>query len=222
MKKTIIVTLLLLCVHQLAEASLITFSDRTIFEKYGTISENYGFEDFSNKPYDGDHFWVLPRDWTSHGITYYGIDNIILPPNLGTFRLASNALIQNSPYGFNLIIDTSAKYTLFGIDLGYGNIAPGDYTSMDLFIWTNISYYRFNNLELPRTPKMNFFGFALDNNEFFTKISTTTPDIPTSFRIVSDNITLGHYTSPEIVPEPTTLLLLGFGISTALLHKIFL
>ncbi|WP_457571846.1 hypothetical protein [Desulfovulcanus sp.] len=228
MKELVIIIFVLLCIPQIASANIIVFNDRNIFESFGTISENYGFEDFSAQEFDGEYFWNLPRNWTSHGVTYYGLGNLIMCPPSGTLRLNSNVFMSNYPTNISAFIDRFSQYTLLGMDLGYGNIDPGDYNSINLLLSTNISdsNYIFYDLALSRSPKMSFWGFILDDvNEFFTKVTICPQGRPTSYRTLIDNVTLGHYVDSEInsgfsaIPEPATFLLFSMSMFTMFFRK---
>src|SRR3569833_1554017 len=172
-----------------AEASLIQYSDRTTFEAQGTIVENYGFEDWGSSG-----GYVYPADpYTAHGVPYTSTQNVIMKPNFG-YGNSSNIILNNywSP--------------LSGV---IGGTSPLDFT-----ITTNVGTYAFNNISVPNVRDgMTFFGFVADPGENITSMIFSS-QFGGGYAPSLDNVTLGTAgISPNAVPEPATVALLGMGLA---------
>ena len=186
-----------------AEASLIQYSDRTTFEAQGTIVENYGFEDWGSSG-----GYVYPADpYTAHGVTYTSTQNVIMKPNFG-YGNSSNIILNN--YWSPLSGAIAGTYDMLGFDLGVlGGTSPLDFT-----ITTNVGTYAFNNISVPNVRDgMTFFGFVADPGENITSMIFSS-QFGGGYAPSLDNVTLGTAgISPNAVPEPATVALLGMGLA---------
>lgn len=186
-----------------AEASLIQYSDRTTFEAQGTIVENYGFEDWGSSG-----GYVYPADpYTAHGVTYTSTQNVIMKPDFG-YGNGSNIILNN--YWSPLSGAITGTYDMLGFDLG----VLGGTSLLDFTITTNVGTYAFNNVNVPNVRDgMTFFGFVADPGENITSMIFSS-QLGAGYAPSLDNVTLGTAgISPNAVPEPATVALLGMGLA---------
>jgi hypothetical protein len=192
--------LVLFCFITSSRAGITQYSNRRTFNSQGTISENYGYEDFTTMD-----FSYPGNPWTAHGVTYTTGDNIIV--GSGTFYdPISNVFCYNGWSPITANIDINPQYNMFGLDLAYLE------TSSDITfdISTNLTRYSFSGINAPiASQSMDFYGFILGSGEYFTGFSLTSA-LPESAPAI-DNVTLGN-TGTQPVPEPATILLLGSGL----------
>src|SRR3569832_638093 len=186
-----------------AEASLIQYSDRTTFEAQGTIVENYGFEDWGSSG-----GYVYPADqYTAHGVTNTSAQNVIMKPNFG-YGNSSNNKHKNKKTTLSNKNNKNNNKNRF--DLGVrGGSSPLDFT-----ITSNVGTYAFNNISVPNVRDgMTFFGFVADPGENITSMIFSS-QFGGGYAPSLDNVTLGTAgISPNAVPEPATVALLGMGLA---------
>lgn len=187
-------------------ASLVLYTDRTLFEAQGTIVEEYDFDDFT-----GASFYYPTNPWTTHGVTYTNIQNIIVGPSAG-FGNQTNIICNNwySPFMATL----AGLYDMFGFDLGVLDVN----SALDVSLSTNVGTYIFPGITVPnanQSPGMIFMGFLTGSGEYFTSLRIDGADMFTAPAL--DNVTLGNSGVP--VPEPSTVLLIGAGFVGLALRK---
>jgi hypothetical protein len=183
-----------------AEASLIQFGNRAAFAAQGTISENYGFEDWGSTggfAYAGDPY-------AAHGVTYSSTQTIIVKPDLG-YGNSSNVIINN--YWTPISGAISGSYNMLGFDLGI----LGSDSLIDFSITTSLAVYSFTGVSVPNVNTgMTFFGFIAGPGEVFSQMDFASQS-GWGYAPALDNVTLGT-TEPGTVPEPGTLLLICSGL----------
>jgi hypothetical protein len=200
MKKIATMYLILSCLvyAATAQATLITYNDRTSFNSQGSIVYNYGFEDFT-----GSTFYYPDDPWTSHGVTYATADNIIAGPT-SWYGNSSNVFINN--WWTPLTATISPTFNMFAFDLGI----LGGNSPVNLELVTNQATYYFNNLNVSNVSQgLDFYGFSVSSGEYFTAF-TLSSVYGSGYAPAIDNVTLGNSAAP--VPEPSTLLLFGAGL----------
>ncbi|MGA2033613.1 MAG: hypothetical protein ABSG68_15270 [Thermoguttaceae bacterium] len=179
---------------QYAEGSLTLTSSRAAFESQGTITYNYGFEDFSGL------YYYFPGDpWTTHGVTYTSGSNIIVGPGAG-YGNTSNVLCYNWWTPLTGTIQTSPSFDMFGFDVG---VLGSSSVPLDIYIDTNTGSYSYLSQNVPfGSNGMSFYGFTTSApGEYFTGFtlvgaSGSAPAI--------DNVTLGDTAT---IPEPAAFII---------------
>ena len=212
-KLTVLFCFAVLLISSLAGANVTMTNDRTSFEALGTINYNYGFDDFSTDSTYLSWGYVLPGNpWTSHGVTYTSLDNLIgWGGNFYTSIYLTNGtpmMMNNDPNWDPVtgLIDQAGNYSLLGFDAGYGyQIDNGTVITIS----TNLNNYTFNVTLNPANNTL-FYGFVTNSGEYFTGFNINTND---NWALASiDNITLGDNNGQQSVPEPATMFLLGLGL----------
>jgi hypothetical protein len=185
-----------------AQAALIPYGSRAIFEAQGTIAQNYGFEDWgSSGGFSG------PGDpYIAHGVTYTTNNNLIAKPD-SVYGPASNVFLNNlwSPLPGSI----SGAYNMFGFDLG----VLGSDSLIDYSLTTNIGTYNFNNVAVPNVNQgMTFFGFIAVPGETFTGFNFVS-QLGAGHAPALDNVTLGTQGDNHQISEPASLALLSIGLA---------
>ncbi|GEM_PF-1802283 len=189
-----------------SQAVLYQVGDRTQFNSYGSIAENYGFEDFgSGFSYPGD-------PWTEHGVTYGSGSNLII--GTGTFfSPVSNVFGYNGWSPVVGEVDSSPQYSMFAVDLGILGIN----SSITISIMTNLGIYELSGINVQNASLgLDFYGFMVDVGEYITGFDIASLLGPGSGPVI-DNVTLGSAALlPQILglsaislPEPQ---LIGFYV----------
>lgn len=193
--------IVLVAAAPLAQAALTQYGSRAIFEAQGTISENYGFEDWGST----GGFLHPGNPYTAHGVTYITANNLIVKPDSG-YGSASNVFLYDQWSPLPGLI--SGAYNMFGFDLG----VLGLDSLIDYSLTTNIGTYNFNNVAVPNVNQgMTFFGFIADPGETFTGFNFVS-QLGNGHAAALDNVTLGTQGNNQI-PEPASLALLGIGLA---------
>ena len=183
-----------------ANAALLSFTSRPLFQAQGTITQNYGFDDWPSGQIN------FPGDpYTAHGVTYTSTHNEIL----GAFSGNNNPSAWIANANWTPLTGTIAGTSnMFGFDLGvFGANSLLAYT-----ITTNLGSYTFNNVLVPnlKTQLQTFFGYTAGVGEYFTGFSFSSQLNDGTSGPALDNVTLGTQFS---VPEPGTLALFGTGLA---------
>jgi hypothetical protein len=184
-----------------AEAALLSYSNRALFESTGAIQENYGFEDI------GQYSESRGVSWNTHGVTYTSDENYIFTGSLGSKPpVVSNVLINNYWLSLTGSLDVGTNHNMLGFDLAvlFPTATPGNIT---LSIYTNQATYIYDDLSLPDISyDQEFFGFVSGEGELFTGFNLTSDAWGTAAAL--DNVTLGT----TAVPLPSALFLFGSGL----------
>ena len=141
---------MLLFFSSMATATLMMTNDRTAFEALGTFTYNYGFDDFGSE-------YSSPGDpWTSHGVTYTSVQNLIIGPDTNYTTNGTPMMTNNFWNPVTGDIDSSAQYDLFGFDAGF---MYKDDNRTNITITTNLDIYPFV-VDLDSAAQTNFYGFV--------------------------------------------------------------
>jgi len=177
---TILLGFAVLLISSIAEASIVQYSNRTTFNSQGTISENYGYDDF------GTGFSYPSNPWTSHEVTYTTGANLIVGTNTA-YTPISNVFCYDGWSPITATIDNSPMYNMFGLDLGYLGTSSG----ITFDVITNLGDYSFYVINAPIASRsLDFYGFILGSGEYFTGFSLTSDQGNGSAPAI-DNVTLG-------------------------------
>ncbi len=188
-----------------AKADLFKYTDRSTFEALGTIVYNYGFDDI------GGNFTHPGNPWTTHGVTYTSLDNLVVGPGPSTgYTTNGTPMIGNNAWNpVSGSLESGPAYTLFGFDVGYGN---SDDLGTDILITTDSSSYSWS-VDVPRADAPAFYGFAASTGEFIKDFELDySNSLTTGKLILLDNVTVGHVTP---VPAPGATILGVIGVATS-------
>ena len=159
-----------------------TFDTRAEFNAVGAIDFLNGFEEFT-----GGLVYDQSTPWTSNGVTYTSVQNLILGPGVG-LGVSSNSLSSEYAEPVSGAFAEADAFTMFGVDLSYyGSSSP-----VTALITTNFNSYSITNLSVPAaTAGTKFFGFSLTKpGEFLTSFRFSFAG--SSAALLLDNVTVGH------------------------------
>jgi len=197
-------------------ASVISLSDRSVFDAYGQIVYNSNFNDFGRgfgAPNGG--FGLTRGD-----VTYDRQEPLTWGPDT-PFTATPDTLIGS--LNFLLLHGTVAaapQYSMFGFDVGVARTG-----GVSIAITTNRATYLYRNLTLADSAmgRLDFRGFIATGGEFFTQFAigpclflnepggVGCSQDPSQWRPVAGvtNVTVGHAAA---VPEPASLSLFAMSL----------
>ena len=157
------------------------FDTRAEFNAVGAIDFLNGFEELT-----GDVVYVQTTPWTTNGVTYTSVLNVVLGPGAG-LGVSSNSLSSEYATAVSGTFADADAFTMFGVDLNYyGSGAP-----LTALITTNLGSYSITNLSVPAaTDGHKFFGISLSKpGEYLTsfRFSFSSPSA-----LLLDNVAVGH------------------------------
>ena len=185
-----------------ANASVTTFTDRSLFNNQGLIAYNSNFEDYGTMPQNTPGQGFLGTPFTRGDVTYYS--------NLTWMQVAEfkpgypNYIIDYDGTPLLGNIKQGPKYNMFGFDITqYGD------TPVSIALYTNTGQYSYSGLTIVKAEDglSDFKGYIASPGEYFT-----------NFRIEADKGLYGHAAGITNVavgnspsPEPATLVLMCIG-----------
>ena len=192
--------LLMLAMTGVASASVITITDRSVFNAQGVIAYNSNFQDYGTMPQDSPGKGFPGTPFFRGDVIYNSAKNQIVEPAPGFQNLMTD--YDGTP--LLAYIKPHTTYNMLGFDISqYGN------TPVTITVFTNKNSYIYPGLTLPRMEDglLGFTGYIASSGEFFT-----------GFRLDADkglydhaagitNVAVGN--SPA--PEPATLVLMCIG-----------
>ena len=159
-----------------------TFDTRAEFNAVGAIDFLNGFDEATS-----ELVYLKPTPWTTNGVTYTSVQNIVLGPGVG-LGVSSNSL--SSEYGTAMsgsFADADA-FTMFGVDLSY----YGTGSPVNALITTNLGSYSIAGLSVPAaTAGRTFFGISLSKDGEYLKSFRFT-FTGSSAALLFDNVAVGH------------------------------
>ena len=203
-----------------SSASVITFTDRALFETRGDISLISNFESFDPGMLVGYFNELNPLVW--EGNTYSAHHLYTSDTYMSDQILIGNPI---DAVGFN--ITPGAPYNMLGFDMGIWIARSTIQDTASFRVTTNLGVYYFQDLQFVKAPyltTLDFFGFiATGSDEVIQNVQVATcrglwNTGPNPFCLAGEvieggvpsitNVTYGN------VPEPTTITLLGLGLAS--------
>jgi hypothetical protein len=221
-----------------ANASITTFTDRSLFNAQGVIAFNSNFQDYggsdateitpgfsiTNTPFTrgdvtyGNPFGIIGPDLLASGTFTYGALQLNVTSEMVDMAkfLPVPALVSinlQSYYPLAGSIATAPKYNMLGFDIGAVRLNPAQDTPIKITAFTDKGTYTSDWLNITNIQNgpPDFIGGIVSNGEYFTgfSISRYNDDLSSSVPGIT-NVTLGNATPS---PEPASMLLLGTGIA---------
>ena len=196
----------LVVANSAAQAAVVTFSDRAIFESQGTIAFNSNFSDFGTGGDDPG------TPFTRGGVTYTSDENFVLGTDSG---YVENVMVNNLYSPLTGTIDPI--YNMFGFDLGYIEFETPNNHLIDLKLTTNLGTYTLTGLSPPDAMLgLDFYGFIANGaGEYFTGFELSAQYANDSEAAVGPAMTNVDVGTVTLVPEPATITLWGLFLAGA-------
>jgi hypothetical protein len=159
-----------------------TFDTRAEFNAVGAIDFLNGFEELT-----GDIVYLQPTPWSTNGVTYTSIQNLVLGPGVG-LGVSSNSLSSEFGTAVTGSFADADAFTMFGVDLNYyGSASPAT-----ALITTNLGSYSIAVANVPdATAGSKFFGVSLSTPGEYLK-SFRFSFTGAGAALLLDNVAVGH------------------------------